>query len=200
VFRKKPSPPVSVEWLIVGLGNPGPEYARTRHNVGFDVVDAVAEAHRIKIDKAKHRARLGVGSIDGVGVAFAKPMTFMNASGQSVKPLMQEYGLTADRLLVITDDLDLNVGRIRLKPKGGSGGHNGHKSIIASIGTQDYARLKIGIHSERRNETVDFVLSKFHPEEQHDINDAIKRCIKGIETLLNEGVEKALNVINEGAI
>jgi peptidyl-tRNA hydrolase, PTH1 family len=199
MFRKKPSPPVNVEWLVVGLGNPGPEYARTRHNVGFDVIDAFAEAHKIKIDKAKHRARYGLGNVDGIGVALAKPMTFMNASGQSVVPLLREFGLTAANLLVITDDLDLDVGRTRLKPKGGAGGHNGHKSIINSIGTQDYPRLKIGIHSERRDETIDFVLSRFHPEERTDIDRAIRKSIDGIETLLSSGLERALNVINEGS-
>jgi peptidyl-tRNA hydrolase, PTH1 family len=199
MFRKKPSPPVNVEWLVVGLGNPGPEYARTRHNVGFDVIDAFAEAHKIKIDKAKHRARYGLGNVDGIGVALAKPMTFMNASGQSVVPLLREFGLTAANLLVITDDLDLDVGRTRLKLKGGAGGHNGHKSIINSIGTQDYPRLKIGIHSERRDETIDFVLSRFHPEERTDIDRAIRKSIDGIETLLSSGLERALNVINEGS-
>jgi peptidyl-tRNA hydrolase, PTH1 family len=197
MFRKKPSPPVNVEWLIVGLGNPGPEYNRTRHNVGFDCIDALGEAFKIKIDKAKHRARYGIGSVDGVGVALIKPMTFMNASGQSVKPMLQEFSLKPDRILIIADDLDMVVGRVRLKPKGSAGGHNGHKSLIAALGTEDYARLKIGIGSEKRGETVDFVLSKFHPEERVDIDQAIKRCIRGIESLTSEGIEKALNVINE---
>ena len=197
MFRKKPEPPLLIDWLIVGLGNPGPEYAGTRHNVGFDVIDALANANKIKIDKAKHKARLGVGKINDVGVVLVKPMTFMNVSGQAIAPLLKEYGLKAENLLVIADDLDMEVGRLRLKPKGGSGGHNGHKSIISAIGTEEYPRLKIGIHSERRNETVDFVLSKFHPEERVDIDQGVKKAVKGIAVLVYEGLERGLNALNE---
>ncbi len=197
MFRKKPEPPLLIDWLIVGLGNPGPEYAGTRHNVGFDVIDALANANKIKIDKAKHKARLGVGKINDVGVVLVKPMTFMNVSGQAIAPLLKEYGLKAENLLIIADDLDMEVGRLRLKSKGGSGGHNGHKSIISAIGTEEYPRLKIGIHSERRNETVDFVLSKFHPEERVDIDQAVKKAVKGIAVLVYEGLERGLNALNE---
>ena len=197
MFRKKPEPPLLIDWLIVGLGNPGPEYAGTRHNVGFDVIDALANANKIKIDKAKHKARLGVGKINDVGVVLVKPMTFMNVSGQAIAPLLKEYGLKAENLLIIADDLDMEVGRLRLKSKGGSGGHNGHKSIISAIGTEEYPRLKIGIHSERRNETVDFVLSKFHPEERVDIDQAVKKAVKGIIVLVYEGLERGLNALNE---
>lgn len=198
MFRKKSPTPVNVEWLIVGLGNPGPEYAKTRHNVGFDVIEALSDKFRIKIDKAKHNARIGLGEIEGTGVVLAKPMTFMNKSGQSVAPLMREHGLTPEKVLIITDDLDLNVGRVRLKPKGSSGGHNGHKSLIAALGTEEYPRIKIGIHSEKRNETVDFVLSKFHPEERPDIEKAIQRSVEGVRILMINGLERAQNVINEG--
>lgn len=197
MFRRKSPPPSSIEWVIAGLGNPGPEYAHTRHNVGFDLVDELAKAHGIKIDRAKHRARLGVGSIDGVGVVLVKPMTYMNVSGQSLAPILREYSIKPDHLVVIADDLDFPVGKVKMRPKGGSAGHNGHKSIIHSLGTDEYPRIRVGINSERRNETVDFVLSRFHPEERVDIDRAILRAIKGIETLVQDGVERALNVINE---
>lgn len=199
MFRKKAPEPISIEWVIVGLGNPGPEYSGTRHNVGFDLIDALSESYRIKIDKAKHKARIGVGKIDDVGVVLVKPMTYMNVSGQAVAPILKEYGIQPANLLVISDDLDMNVGRVRLKPKGSAGGHNGHKSIMQSLGTQDYPRLKIGIHSERRSETVDFVLSKFSPEERVDIQDAIKKSVKGIKVLVSEGLERGLNALNEGS-
>lgn len=197
MFRRKSPPPSSIEWVIAGLGNPGPEYAHTRHNVGFDLVDELAKVHGIKIDRAKHRARLGVGSIDGVGVVLVKPMTYMNISGQSLAPILREYSIKPDHLVVIADDLDFQVGKVKMRPKGGSAGHNGHKSIIHSLGTDEYPRIRVGINSDRRNETVDFVLSRFHPEERVDIDRAIKRAIKGIETLVQDGVERALNVINE---
>lgn len=198
MFRRKPSQPINVEWVIAGLGNPGPEYARTRHNVGFDFIEELAKKHRIKIDRAKHRARIGTGEIDGVGVALVMPMTFMNLSGQSLGPVLREYGIKPDHLLVIADELDFPVGKIQMKPKGSSAGHNGHKSIIQSLGTEEYPRLRIGINSDRRNETVDFVLSRFHPEERVDINQAIELGIRGIEAMVSDGVERALNVVNEG--
>lgn len=198
MFRRKPQAPIDVQWVIVGLGNPGPEYAKTRHNVGFDLIDELADAHKIKIDRAKHKSRYGVGNIDGVGVVLVKPMTFMNLSGQAVAPLLREFSVKPDHLLVIADELDFPVGKVRMKPKGGSAGHNGHKSIIAALGTDEYARIRVGIHAENRTETVDFVLSKFHPEERVDINQVIKKSIRGIEAMLADGVERALNVINEG--
>lgn len=199
MFRKKSPQPIVVDWVIVGLGNPGPEHSGTRHNVGFDVIDALSEKFRIKIDKAKHKARLGIGQIDGTGVVFVKPMTYMNVSGQAVMPILKEYGLKPSNLLVISDDLDMNVGRVRLKPKGSAGGHNGHKSIIQALGTEDYPRLKIGIHSDKRSETIDFVLSKFTPEERVDIQQAIKKSLGGIQVLVTEGLERGLNALNEGS-
>lgn len=198
MFRRKPQAPIDVQWVIVGLGNPGPEYAKTRHNVGFDLIDELAQEHKIKIDRAKHKSRYGVGNIDGVGVVLVKPMTFMNLSGQAVAPILREFSVKPDHLLVIADELDFPVGKVRMKPKGGSAGHNGHKSIIAALGTDEYARIRVGIHAESRTETVDFVLSKFHPEERVDINQVIKKSIRGIEAMLADGVERALNVINEG--
>jgi PTH1 family peptidyl-tRNA hydrolase len=198
MFRKKPQQPqFDIEWVIVGLGNPGPEYARTRHNVGFDAIEEFASKHNIKLDRGKHRARIGTGQIDGVGVALVKPMTYMNLSGQSIAPTLREFGVKPDHLIVIADELDFPVGKVRMKPKGGSAGHNGHKSIIQSLGTDEYARIRVGIHSEERGETIDFVLSKFHPDERVDIDRAIAKIIDGIEAALSGGIERALIVINE---
>ena len=197
MFRRKVRPPISVEWVFVGLGNPGPEYAHTRHNVGFDAIEEFAKKHKIKIDRAKHRARLGIGQVDGVGIALVKPMTFMNLSGQSIAPILREFGVKPDHLIVIADELDFPVGKVRMKPKGGSAGHNGHKSIIHSLGTDEYARLRVGIHSNARNETIDFVLSRFHDEERVDINRSIQKCIDGLEAAIENGIERALNVVNE---
>ena len=198
MFRKKPQQlQFDIEWVIVGLGNPGPEYARTRHNVGFDAIEEFASKHNIKLDRGKHKARIGTGQIDGVGVALVKPMTYMNLSGQSIAPTLREFGVKPDHLIVIADELDFPVGKVRMKPKGGSAGHNGHKSIIQSLGTDEYARIRVGIHSEERGETIDFVLSKFHPDERVDIDRAIAKTIDGIEAALSGGIERALIAINE---
>jgi len=197
MFRKRAPAHLPPEWLIVGLGNPGPEYRGTRHNVGFDAIDRLAERHRIKLDKSKHSARFGIGKVGHATVALVKPLTFMNLSGRSVAPLAREFGLAPDRIVAIADDLDLTVGRVRLKPKGSAGGHNGHKSLIQLLGTQDYPRIKIGIGSVDRSDTVDHVLGPFTPEERSRIDAAIDRTILGIETLADYGIERALNVINE---
>jgi peptidyl-tRNA hydrolase, PTH1 family len=198
MFRKKPQPPqFNIEWVFVGLGNPGPEYARTRHNVGFDAMEVFASKHDIKLDRAKHKARYGTGQVNGVGVALVKPMTYMNLSGQSIAPILREFSIKPDHLIVIADELDFPVGKVRMKPKGGSAGHNGHKSIIHSLGTDEYARVRIGIHSDQRGETIDFVLSKFHPDERVDIDRAITKTIDGLEAALTSGIEGALKAINE---
>lgn len=180
---------------MVGLGNPGPEYARTRHNVGFDLIDELSSRHGIKLGTAQHKARFGIGTIGGVGVVLVKPMTYMNLSGQSVAPLAKAHGIKPEKIVVVADDLDLEVGRTRLKPKGGAGGHNGHKSLIHSLGTQEYPRLKIGI-GKGDDETIGHVLGKFTPEERVEIEKAIRKGADGIEVLVQDGLEAALNKIN----
>lgn len=197
MFRKSTAPTAPPEWMVVGLGNPGPEYRGTRHNVGFDVVDRLAERHRIKLDKSKHQARFGIGRIGDTNVLLVKPLTYMNLSGRAVAPLAREYQLAPDRILVVTDDLDLVVGRVRLKPKGSAGGHNGHKSLIASLGTQDYPRVKIGIGSVDRTQTIDHVLGSFKGDEREVIALALGRAAEGVERVLEAGFEAAMNYVNE---
>lgn len=197
MFRKKPKVQVPVEWLIVGLGNPGPEYSGTRHNVGFEVIDALAVDNRIKLDTSKHRARFGLGMVGGVGVAIAKPITFMNLSGQAVAPLLREFSLKPERLIVVADETDLPIGRIRVKPKGGAGGHGGHKSIIQLIGTQNYARIRLGIGRVGKDETIDHVLGKFHPDERADAQRMVQKAAEAVEAILVDGLEKAMSRINE---
>lgn len=197
MFRRKPIvPSVPPSWLIVGLGNPGPEYAGTRHNVGFEVVDMLAQRFRIKLDTRRHKAVYGVGLIAGESVVLAKPLTFMNLSGVAVAPLAREFQLAPERVLVVADDLDLDIGRTRMKPKGGAGGHNGHKSLIASLGTGDYPRIRIGIGKGKPGDTIDHVLSRFAPGERELIEDAKERAADGIETMVREGLERALTAIN----
>jgi len=195
MFFNKRAPELPPEWLIVGLGNPGPEYRGTRHNVGFAVVDELSKEHGIKIAKSKNRAMFGQGSIGGHGILLIKPLTFMNLSGQAVAPFARQHGIKPDRILVIADDLDMVVGRVRLKPKGSAGGHNGHKSLIQSLGSSDYPRLKIGIGASKDN-TIDHVLSRFKPDEQAKINEAVRLAAQGCEVAVTEGIERAMNAVN----
>ncbi|MBI5706712.1 MAG: aminoacyl-tRNA hydrolase [Armatimonadetes bacterium] len=184
-----------VEWLIVGLGNPGPEYAGTRHNVGFEVIDRLAEKHHIKVKWAKHQALFGTGTIGGAGVALAKPMTFMNLSGRAVAPLMRQYQLTPERVLIIADEVDLPFGRIQLKPKGGSAGHNGHKSIQQYLQSDQYPRLRIGI-GKPEDDKIDHVLGRFGRDEIGRLNDVLDRAMEACEAVAREGLERALSRAN----
>ncbi len=196
MFRKKPSAPVPPPaWMVVGLGNPGPEYRGTRHNVGFEVIESLAERHKIKLDQSQHKARFGVGMVGSTSVVLVKPMTFMNLSGQAVAQLKNKFSLKPDRILVVADDLDLAVGRNRLKPGGSAGGHNGHKSLIHSLGTDGYPRLKMGIGASS-GQTIDYVLGTFKPDERETIIDAIRRAMDGIEATVERGLEAGLNIVN----
>ncbi|RYG45449.1 aminoacyl-tRNA hydrolase [bacterium] len=183
-------------WIIVGLGNPGPEYRGTRHNVGFDVIDLLAQKHKIKLDRSKHKAKYGLGMIDGTPVLLVKPLTFMNLSGQAVAPFLREHGVKPDRLLVVADDLDLVLGRVRIKPKGSAGGHNGHRSIIALVGTEDYPRLKIGIGSVDKSKTIHHVLGSFKPDERVVAKEAIDISIDAIERIVGTSLEHGMELVN----
>lgn len=195
MFFKKRAPELPPEWLIVGLGNPGPEYRGTRHNVGFAVIDELAKHHGIKIAKSKNKALYGAGSIRGHGVLLIKPLTFMNLSGQAVAAFARQHGIKPECMLVVADDLDMATGRVRLKPKGSAGGHNGHKSIIQCLGSSEYPRLKIGIGASKDN-TIDHVLSRFKPDEQKKITEAIALAVQGCEVAVTDGIERAMNAVN----
>lgn len=197
MFRKKPSEPsLPPSWLIVGLGNPGPEYRGTRHNVGFEVIDLLAKRHKIKVDRGRNRALTGAGMISGEGVLLVKPLTFMNNSGQAVAPVARAMGIAPANILVVADDLDLPVGKLKLPEGGGAGGHNGHKSIIASLGTADYPRIKIGIGSSSDN-TIDHVLGTFKPLERSDIDQILEIAADTVEALIEGGRDQALRVLEK---
>lgn len=196
LFRKKATPIATPPThMIVGLGNPGPEYAGTRHNVGFDVVEALARDAGRKIDGRKHKAVFGLAEIDGICVLLVRPLTFMNLSGHAVAALAREHRIALDKILVVADDLDLEVGRVRLKPKGGAGGHNGHRSIIQSLGTSDYPRLRIGI-GKGSDATIEHVLSRFKPDEREAIQGAIAVAVEACRRWLTEGVERTASWVN----
>lgn len=186
MFWKKPKDARPPEWLIVGLGNPGGEYAGTRHNVGFEVIERLSETHRIKLDKSKHRARMGIGDMGDARVCLVRPLTYMNLSGQSVGPLARDYGILPDHILVIADDLDLPVGKLRLRLDGSAGGHNGHKSLIQHLKTQNYPRIRIGI-GKADGQTVDHVLSSFSPAERDLINPAVAKAAALCQTFIERG-------------
>ncbi|MBN1401322.1 MAG: aminoacyl-tRNA hydrolase [Anaerolineae bacterium] len=183
-------------FLIVGLGNPGPKYAHHRHNVGFQCVDHLARVHGIPLHRRRLKARLGEGHIGAHGVVLAQPLTFMNSSGEAVGPLSHWYKIPPERILVIYDDLDLPLGRLRLRPYGSSGGHNGMKSIIAALGTEDFPRLRIGIGRPQHGDPVDYVLEPFRASERPLIEAVYERVDEMVRYLLEQGIAEAMNNYN----
>ena len=165
----------------------------------FEVIDRLSEQFKIKLDRSKHHARFGLGMIGETTVLLMKPLTYMNLSGQAVAPLAKQLGIKPERILVIADDLDLALGRVRLKPKGSPGGHNGHKSLVHSLGTQEYPRLKIGI-GKGKDETIDHVLGSFRPEERDAIESAYDKCADTLDAVLREGLEAGMNIANVGEL
>jgi peptidyl-tRNA hydrolase, PTH1 family len=182
--------------LIVGLGNPGAEYAGTRHNVGFELVDLLASAHRIKVDSILSRARIGRGTVAEQAVLLAKPLTYMNLSGEAVKGLKDREGVELSDILVVTDDIHLPVGRVRLRASGSSGGQNGLKSIAAQLGTQDFARLRIGVGEPPPGLQVEWVLGKFGGADRKVMDETLIVAMGAVEVWLREGVEPAMNRFN----
>ncbi|MDO8585689.1 MAG: aminoacyl-tRNA hydrolase [Armatimonadota bacterium] len=181
--------------LIVGIGNPGRRYARTRHNVGFDVIDLLAKAHHIRVLRRCCRALIGQGVVAGQEVVMVKPQTYVNLSGGAVAELARRYGAGTEDVLVIVDDADLPVGRIRIRTGGSSGGHKGLKSIIDHLRTQEFPRIRIGIGT-MRGDAVDYVLSKFSRADQPLIRSAMRTAAEAVEMLLAEGIEPAMNKYN----
>jgi peptidyl-tRNA hydrolase, PTH1 family len=192
-FRRAPA---EVRHLVVGLGNPGPEYASTRHNVGYMVVDELSRRHRIPIRTLQQQARIGTGEIGGEPAALAKPLTFMNLSGRAVAPLLQKYSLLPANLVVVYDDADLPLGKIRVRARGSAGGQGGLKSIIASLGSPEFPRIRIGIGRSGGKDLVDHVLTGFRRDEREAIDHAIQRAADAVEHLLSHGIEATMNRFN----
>lgn len=192
-LRTTPQP----KWLVVGLGNPGEQYRFTRHNVGFLAVDQLGMAHEISATRSEKRALVGYGSISDVPVALVKPQTFMNLSGESVAPLMRSHQLMPDHLVIVTDDLDLPLGKIRIRRSGSPGGHNGLKSLVHELGTEEFPRIRIGIGRPAPGTTViDHVLSDFGPSETAAIEEAIGRAREAVEAIVTVGVDEAMQRFN----
>ena len=183
--------------LIVGLGNPGEEYDNTYHNLGFLAIDRLAAAHGIRVTRAEGKAITGVGRIAGADVVLAKPQTYMNLSGGSVKELLAKYTLPVDQLLLIYDELALDWGSMRIRPKGSAGGHNGVSSIIRSVGTEEIARIRLGIRPERPvKEMKSYVLAKIRRAQLETLDPLLDEVVTAAESIITEGVEKAMARFN----
>lgn len=182
--------------LVVGLGNPGTPYAGTRHNVGFDLVDRLASAHGIALRTRRANARVGRGTIAGADVLLAKPLTFMNLSGSAVSALARQEEIAPADILVVTDDIHLPVGRLRLRARGSSGGQNGVKSVIESLGTDAFPRLRIGVGAPPPGLQIDWVLSRFSKPDRTVVDGALIDAMGAVEVWLAEGIEAAMNRFN----
>jgi peptidyl-tRNA hydrolase len=184
-------------FVIVGLGNPGNKYENTRHNVGFDTIDLLSAKYDIKVTKLKHKALIGDGKIKDERVLLVKPQTFMNLSGESVRELVEWFKVPVDKLIVLYDDIDLPLGKVRIRPGGSSGTHNGMKSVIYQIQQDGFPRIRIGIDKAPEGwELADYVLSKFNSDERKIINDSISRAAEAAATIVVSGVNAAMNMYN----
>ena len=185
-------------FLIAGLGNPTKQYEHTRHNIGFDVIDAIADKYNISISDKNHKALCGKGVIEGTKVVLAKPQTFMNLSGESVAELINYYKMDPEtELLVIFDDISLDPGNIRIRKKGSAGGHNGIKNIIAQTGTQNFMRIKVGV-GEKPNgwDLADYVLSRFDKNDRELVEEAITHAVTATQMILRGEIDQAMNEFN----
>lgn len=183
--------------VIIGLGNPGREYEQTRHNAGFLIVDEIAKELNISISTKKFKALIGEGIHKGEKIILVKPQTFMNLSGESASTIMNFYNLKPSDFLVIYDDLDLTIGKLRLREKGSAGGQNGVKSLIQHLKTQEFDRIRVGIDKDTRMATADYVLGKFREDQKQPFEEAKIEAVKATLTWMNEGMDKAMNLFNK---
>lgn len=184
--------------VFVGLGNPGRQYEETRHNIGFMVIDELADMWNIPLTQSKFKGIFGQGTINGEKVLLLKPLTYMNLSGECVRPLLDFYKLDVEDLVVIYDDLDLPAGKLRLRQKGSAGGHNGIKSLIQHLGTQNFNRIRMGIDRPKNGPSIsDYVLGKFHAEERPAIDDSVKKAAEACEENLSKEFLQVMNTFNQ---
>lgn len=186
-------------FIIAGLGNPDEKYQGTRHNVGFDVIDLLAEKYNISVDTRKHRAYIGKGMIKGQKVILAKPQTYMNLSGESIRSLVEYYKIDPEEeLLVIFDDISLDVGQLRIRKKGSAGGHNGIKSIIAHLGTSGFSRIKVGVGEKPKGyDLADYVLGRFSKGERELMKEGYENAVEAVSLIVQDEMEQAMNEYNK---
>ncbi|MCR4991259.1 MAG: aminoacyl-tRNA hydrolase [Lachnospiraceae bacterium] len=185
-------------YIIAGLGNPTKEYDGTRHNIGFLLIDELADEFGIGVTTIQHKALVGKGMIEGQKVLLVKPLTFMNLSGESIRELTDYYKINpSEELIVISDDIELPPGYIRVRPKGSAGGHNGLKNIIKNIGTEEFKRVRIGVGQKpSRMDLADYVLGHFKSEEKDAMKDGLRQASEAIRLILKDDVEGAMNTYN----
>lgn len=188
----------AVDWLVVGLGNPGAKYEHTRHNMGFLTVDLLAEKNHVKLNKVKFHSAYHILNIAGNKCLVMKPQTYMNLSGEAVREAVQFYKIPADHVLVIYDDVSLPVGKIRVRPSGSAGGHNGIKNIIAHLGTQEFPRVKIGVGAPEgaEKDMVDWVIGAPSQAERKVLVESFERAIEAAMCIMEHGCQKAMNQFN----
>ena len=188
-------------WLIVGLGNPGEQYENTRHNVGFRVVEELAERQNAPIQRLKFKALTNLLTVGGEKALVMKPVTYMNLSGEAVRPAADFYKIPPERILVISDDTALDVGKLRVRRGGSAGGHNGLKSIIQHLGTDQFPRIRVGVGKKPRPDydLADWVLGKFQGEDKKAVDAAVKRAADAVECLVQYGPDQAMNRFNGSA-
>lgn len=185
-------------YIIAGLGNPSKEYTNTRHNIGFDVIDRLAEEEKISVLEKKHKAIIGKGYVAGQKVILAKPQTFMNLSGESIRQLIDYYKVDETcELIVISDDISLDVGQLRIRKKGSAGGHNGLKNIIAHLGHDNFMRIKMGVGEKPKGyDLADYVLGHFTQDERKAMDEAAGRAVEAIRMMVSQDVDGAMNQFN----
>lgn len=182
-------------FLIVGLGNPGKQHENTRHNVGFDVIDIISKEYNIPVNREKFKGIYGEGIILGERVILLKPKTFMNLSGESIREIVNFYKIDISNIIVICDDISLDTGRLRIRPKGSSGGHNGIKSVISSLATEEFLRVKIGV-GHPQFDLIPHVLGRFSKEDRKVVEEAMAAAVSSVETIIGSGIEEAMNKYN----
>lgn len=183
-------------YIIAGLGNPGKKYENTRHNIGFITLDLLAERNDIKINKIKHKALVGEGRISGQKVLLVKPQTYMNLSGQSLQEVMAYYKEEIEHLVVIYDDIDIPIGTVRIRKKGSAGTHNGMRSVVQCLASDQFPRIRIGLGDGRKGELKDFVIGGFSKEEKAPLEEAVTRAALAAECIVDKGIDKAMNEYN----
>lgn len=184
-------------YIIVGLGNPGKKYENTKHNIGFITLDYLADKHDIKINKIKHKALVGEGTVSGQKVLLVKPQTYMNLSGNSVREVMEYYKSEPEKLIVIYDDVDIPMGHLRIRKKGSAGTHNGMRSIIYDLQEDGFPRVRIGIGKERKMPLASFVLGGFEKDERELMEEAVERAALAVECMLEKGIDIAMGEYNK---
>ena len=184
-------------YIIIGLGNPEPEYSKTRHNMGFDTVNKIAKKHNIQINKSKFNSIYGVGQIDTEKVILVKPQTYMNLSGKAVKEFIDFYKIRNEEIIIIYDDIDIEKGTIKIRKKGGPGSHNGMKSVISEIKVQEFNRIRVGIGTPvYKNDMINYVIGKVNDTEYEQLEKGIEKAAKAVELILEYGVDNAMNKCN----